>query len=353
MKIALAELAELLGGQILKGSPELMICGFASLKQARRGDLSFFNDVRYRDQLAGTQAEALLVTAELDPALLPGDVACITVDEPSRAFEKVVEAYGLQPVAFEPGIHRCAVIEEGVVADLSKIRVGANAVIEAGAQIADGVEVGAGCYVGKNVVIGADSRLFANVTIHEACEIGARVIIHSGTVIGADGFGYEFEQGRHRKIRQAGMVQIDNDVEIGAGTTIDRARFGRTWIGEGTKIDNQVQIGHNVVIGKHCILVSGCGIAGSAVLGDYVVMAAQGGVGGHVTVGSMATLGGRIGVTKDIPDGRKSYLGFPAMEAIEERRRVASVNRLPKLVARVKDLERRLDAQEQAAAALR
>lgn len=346
MKIALAELAELLGGQLLTGSSELMICGFASLKQARKGDLSFFHDARYRDQLAATKAEALLVGKDLNPSFIPEGVACVAVDDPSRSFEKVVETYGLQPVAFEPGIHPSAVVEEGVVADLSKIRVGANAVVEAGARIADGVEIGAGCYVGKNVVIGEGSRLFANVSIHEACEIGARVIIHSGTVVGADGFGYEFEQGRHRKIRQAGMVQIDNDVEIGAGTTIDRARFGRTWIGEGTKIDNQVQIGHNVVIGKHCILVSGCGIAGSAVLGDYVVMAAQGGVAGHVTVGSMATLGGRIGVTKDIPDGKKMYLGFPAMDAMEERRRVASVNRLPKLAARVKALEKRLDAQE-------
>ena len=278
MKIALAELADLLGGQLLKGDPALMIEGFASLKQAQHGDLSFYYDTRYRKQLAETRASALLVTPDFDASQCPDNIACIAVAEPSNSFEKVVETYGIQPAAFQPGIHPSASIADGVEAHLDKICVGANAVIERGAKIADGVEIGAGCYVGRNVLLGEDTRLFANVTIHESCEIGARVILHSGVVIGADGFGYEFDQGRHRKIRQAGIVQIDNDVEIGAGTTIDRARFGRTWIGEGTKIDNQVQIGHNAVIGKHCILVSGTGVSGSAVLGDYVIMAAGAGV---------------------------------------------------------------------------
>ena len=165
------------------------------------------------------------------------------------------------------------------------------------------------------------------------------MILHSGVVVGADGFGYEFENGRHRKVRQAGIVQIDNDVEIGAGTMVDRARFGRTWIGEGTKIDNLVQIGHNVVIGKHCILVAFVAIAGSAQIGDYVVIAAQAGIAGHVKVGSGSTLGGRCGVTKDVPAGQH-VLGFPAVPAMEERKRVASIRRLPQLSARVKKLEK-------------
>jgi len=171
--------------------------------------------------------------------------------------------------------------------------------------------------------------------------LGERVILHSSVVIGADGFGYEFEQGRHRKVPQLGTVQIDNDVEIGAGSMVDRGRIGRTWIGEGTKIDNLVQVGHNVVIGKHCILVSGVAIAGSAVLGDYVVMAAGAGIAGHVNVGSQSTIGGRAGVTKDVPAG-SSVLGFPAVEAREERRRIGSVARLPQLLARMKELEARV-----------
>jgi UDP-3-O-[3-hydroxymyristoyl] glucosamine N-acyltransferase len=215
--------------------------------------------------------------------------------------------------------------------------IGPNAVIEAGVELGDEVEVGPGCFVGRNVIIGKGSRLHANSTVHAECILGENVFLHSGVVIGADGFGYEFGHGRHRKVRQAGIVQIDNDVEIGAGSTVDRARFGRTWIGEGTKIDNLVQIGHNVVIGKHCIIVACTAIAGSAVIGDYVVIAAQVGIAGHVHVGSQSTLAARCGVTRDLPGG-KTYLGFPAIPSGEEKRRLAGINRLPQLVARVKEL---------------
>jgi UDP-3-O-[3-hydroxymyristoyl] glucosamine N-acyltransferase len=338
MNIALSELAELLEGRLLSGNPDTRITGFASLKEAQSGDLSFYYDARYRDRLLATLASAVLVPVDTENG--PENVACIAVKDPSRAFEKVVDTYGFHAAAFEAGIHPSAVIANGVHADLSKISVAACAVIETGARIGDGAEIGAGCYVGRDVVIGAGSKLFANVTVHEACELGERVILHSSVVIGADGFGYELEKGRHRKVRQAGIVQIDNDVEIGAGTMVDRARFGRTWIGEGTKIDNLVQIGHNVVIGKHCILVAGSAIAGSAVIGDYVVMAAQCGVAGHVNIGSFVTLGARSGVTKDIPAGKAVYMGFPAMPVMDERRRWASVNRLPQLTARVKALEK-------------
>lgn len=339
MHITLAELTDLLQGSLLSGDASLAITGFASLKEARPGDLSFFYDMRYRERLEKTHASAVLVPR--DCAHCPPNVACIAVDDPSRAFEKVVDEYGFHAAAFAAGVHPSAVIADGVKYDPAKVSIGANAVIEAGAELADGVEIGAGCYVGRDVVIGKDSKLFANVSVHEACELGARVILHSSVVIGADGFGYEFDKGRHRKVRQAGIVQIDDDVEIGAGTMVDRARFGRTWIGAGTKIDNLVQIGHNVVLGRHCIIVAGTAIAGSAVIGDYVVMAAQCGVAGHVTIGSQITLGARSGVTKDIPDGPATYMGFPAMPVMDERRRLASINRLPALSARVKELEKR------------
>ena len=222
-----------------------------------------------------------------------------------------------------------------------------HVVIEAGAKIGSEVEIGAGSFVGRNAVIGSGSKLHANVTVQAECKLGERVILHSGSVIGADGFGYEFDKGRHRKVRQAGIVQIDNDVEVGAGTTIDRARFGRTWIGEGTKIDNLVQIGHNVVIGKHCIIVACVAIAGSAIIGDYVVIAAQVGIAGHVSVGSQSTLAARCGVTRDLP-AKGTYLGFPAIPVGEEKRRLASVNRLPQLMERVKELERQLAAMKPA-----
>lgn len=340
MNVTAKELAMLLGGEVVAGDATTVVSGFASLKEALPGDLSFFYDLRYRDQLKRTQATAVLVPPELDE--FPEGLVFIRVEKPSDAFETVVDRYGFHAAPFAAGVHASAVIDETVVFDAAKVSVGPNAVVAAGAELAEGVEIGAGAYVGRGVKIGKGTKLFPNATVHEGCLIGERVILHSGVVIGADGFGYEFKEGRHRKVRQAGLVQIDNDVEIGAGTTVDRARFGRTWIGEGTKIDNLVQIGHNVVIGKHCIIVACCAIAGSARLGDYVVMAAQGGVAGHVTVGSGVTLGGRIGVTKDIPAGREVYLGFPALPVQEEKRRLAGINRLPKLTARVKALEERV-----------
>lgn len=346
-KISLLDLVTFVDGRLLAGPSEAEITGFASLKEARRGDLSFLNDHRYEARLQKTQASAVLVTAQ--PELFPANVACIAVTDPSRSFEKIVEAYGIQPQPFVPGIHPSAVVADSAILDRTKVCVGANAVVDEHASIADGVEIGAGCYVGRSTSIGTDSKLFPNVTLHIGCTLGERVFLHSGVVVGADGFGYEFDKGRHRKVRQSGIVQIDNDVEVGAGTTIDRARFGRTWIGEGTKIDNLVQIGHNVVIGRHCIVVACTAIAGSAVIGDYVVIAAQVGIAGHVTVGSQSTLGARSGVTKDVPAGQ-SYLGFPAVPVKQERHRIASVNRLPQLMERVKELEKKLEGMSPPAA---
>jgi UDP-3-O-[3-hydroxymyristoyl] glucosamine N-acyltransferase len=342
-KLSVRDVMSLVGGKLLAGNADGEITGFASLKEASRGDLSFFHDHRYEARLQATRASVVLM--QPDCPARPAHVVCIGVSDPSRSFEVIVEAYGIQPHPFAAGVHPSAVVAASVRIDPTKTSVGPNAVIDERAIIGDGAEIGAGCYVGQDVVIGRDTKLHANSTVHTGCEIGDRVILHSAVVIGADGFGYEFEKGRHRKVRQSGIVQLDNDVEIGAGTTIDRARFGRTWIGEGTKIDNLVQIGHNVVIGKHCIIVACSAIAGSAVIGDYVVVAAQVGIAGHVNVGSQSKLGGRAGVTKDVPPG-KTYFGFPARDANEERRRIASVSRLPQLMERVKELEKRLEKME-------
>lgn len=347
MKIALSDLATLVGGTLKNGDPSLEITGFASLKEAIPGDLSFFHDTRYNERLLQTRASAVLVPTDYNE--LPPQAAYIAVADPSRSFELIVETYGFQPEPFVAGIHPSAVIAESVKLDPARVSIGANAVIETGAELGNEVTIGAGCFVGRNVRIGSGSKLHANSTVHAECSLGSGVILHSGVVVGADGFGYEFSQGRHRKVRQAGVVQIDNDVEIGAGTTIDRARFGRTWIGEGTKIDNLVQIGHNVVIGRHCIIVACTAIAGSAIIGDYVVIAAQVGIAGHVTVGSQSTLAARCGVTRDLPAGGK-YLGFPAIPSGEEKRRLASVNRLPQLAARVKELESRINGNGSGAA---
>lgn len=336
MEITLSDLNALVDGELLSGQPSQTITGFASLQEARDGDLSFFHDVRYQDRLLKTRATAVLVPQGL--SAVPEGVACIAVADPSKSFERVVEKYGFQPLPFTVGVHPTAVIASTATYDPNRVSIGAHAVIEEGAVLGNEVEVGAGCFVGCRARIGAGSKLFAGATVHDQCILGERVILHTGVVIGADGFGYEFDKGRHRKVRQAGIVQIDNDVEIGAGSTVDRARFGRTWIGEGTKIDNLVQIGHNVIVGKHCIIVACTAIAGSAQIGDYVVIAAQSGIAGHVEVGSQSRLGARSGVTKSLTGGQ-TYFGFPAVPAAQEKRRLASVNRLPQLMARVKELE--------------
>ncbi|MFN0077483.1 MAG: UDP-3-O-(3-hydroxymyristoyl)glucosamine N-acyltransferase [Prosthecobacter sp.] len=339
MKIVLADLATLVGGTLLCGDPAEQITGFASLKEAVAGDLSFFHDARYNERLVNTKASAILVP--LGWTEFPQNASCIAVSDPSRSFEQIVEKYGFQPEPFAAGVHVSAVIAPTAKLDPARVSIGPHAVIEAGVELGDEVEIGAGCFVGRNVKIGKGSKLYPNATVHAECILGERVFVHSGTVIGADGFGYEFGEGRHRKVRQAGIVQIDNDVEVGAGTTVDRARFGRTWIGEGTKIDNLVQIAHNVVLGRHCILCAQVGISGSTTLEDYVIMGGQSGAGGHITIAKGTKAGGRAGLTADTEPG--AYVnGNPAMPYMLERRLQVLYRRLPDLFKRLDDVEKRL-----------
>jgi UDP-3-O-[3-hydroxymyristoyl] glucosamine N-acyltransferase len=215
-----------------------------------------------------------------------------------------------------------------------------HAVIEAGTTIGDETVIGAGSYVGHETKIGSGCMIYPNVTIRERTIIGSRVIIHGGAVIGADGFGFEFKDGRQRKIPQIGIVQIDDEVEIGANTTIDRARFGRTWIQEGVKIDNLVQIAHNVVVGKHTVIAAQAGISGSVRLGERVSLAGQVGIVGHATIGDGTMVAAQSGVSKNIPGG--VWFGYPAVPFEEAKRQFAWIHRLGKLFERVKALEKRL-----------
>jgi UDP-3-O-[3-hydroxymyristoyl] glucosamine N-acyltransferase len=211
----------------------------------------------------------------------------------------------------------------------------------AGATVGDGSDIGPNAVISEDVVIGRDCRIMANASIRERCILGDRVILQPGVVIGSDGYGYQLSEGRHVKIDQVGTVEIGDDVEIGANTTIDRARFGKTLVGEGTKIDNLVQIGHNCTIGKHCLIVALTGISGSSRLCDYVTVAGQGGIAGHVTIGPRAVLSGRSGVTRSLP-GDQVYGGNPAQPLRDEMKMQAHVRRLPKLIARLKALEEAL-----------
>jgi UDP-3-O-[3-hydroxymyristoyl] glucosamine N-acyltransferase len=239
-------------------------------------------------------------------------------------------------------VHPTAVVGAGVVLE-ENVSIQPFVVIEAGARIGANTVIGAHGYVGHEARIGRDCRFAPRVTICAGCLVGNRVIVHSGAVLGSDGFGFELAGGRRVKIPQIGIVQVDDDVEIGANTTVDRARFGRTWIQEGTKIDNLVQIAHNVVIGKHCILISQGGISGSTRLGNYVTLAGQVGIVGHIEIGDGAVVAAKSGVSKSVPAG-ETVFGYPAGPMQEYKEQLACIARLPKLYARVKKLEQVSDS---------
>lgn len=334
MKATLGEIAALVQGTVDQQNAQLPITGLASIAEAGEGDLTFFGNPKYLGALKSSKASAALVPVDFSEqiAAIP-----VRVENPSLAFATVLGRFRPPSVTYPPGIHPSA-----VVAPDAQIGVGACiqacAVIESGVKVGPGSIIGAHVYLGQNAVVGADCHIYPNVTIRENSLLGDRVIIHSGTVIGSDGFGYETQSGKHVKIPQIGIVQIDNDVEIGANTTIDRARFGRTWIQEGTKIDNLVQIAHNVVVGKHSILVSQVGISGSTRLGSYVTLAGQVGVVGHIEIGDQVIVGAKSGVSKSIPKGQRWY-GIPAGPADEYKVRLGYVGRLKRLYERVKQLE--------------
>ena len=308
----------------------------AALDAAGPHDVSFLGNEKYHGQFLQTRAAAVIVARGVTDG--PPDTGLIAVENPSLAFAVVVRHFAAASRKFAPGIHPRAFVDPTATLDPAKVRVHAGAVVLAGALIGDGSDIGPNSVISEDVIVGKDCTIMANASVRERCVLGDRVILQPGVVIGSDGYGYELSGGRHLKIDQVGIVEIGDDVEIGANTTIDRARFGKTIIGEGTKIDNLVQIGHNVVIGKHCLIVSQTGISGSARLGDYVTVAGQVGIAGHVTIGSKAMLGGRSGVTSNLPGG-VVYGGKPAQPLRAEMKLQALVRRLPKLVARVKALE--------------
>jgi UDP-3-O-[3-hydroxymyristoyl] glucosamine N-acyltransferase len=348
VEVTLESLAEQLGAEIANPpTGALAITGLASLRDAGASDLSFYHHDRYLDDLKATAAGAVLVSSKFASDEVT-HVPLLKVESPSLAFDQVCrDLLAADVVQPESGNHCSAQIWEDAEYDHSKVSVGANAVIGRGCKIGDGTVVGPGAVIGNNVKVGAGCQINPNVTLYDKTQLGDRVILHAGCVIGADGFGFELRDGAHKKIEHFGFVQIDNDVEIGANSTIDRGRFGRTWIGEGTKIDNLCQIGHNAVIGKHCIIVADTAIAGSATVGDYVTMAAQVGLAGHIEVGAFSVLVARSGVTKSLPAGTPEnpayYAGFPAAPAAKNSKELVALRKLPDLLRRVKELEKRLD----------
>jgi UDP-3-O-[3-hydroxymyristoyl] glucosamine N-acyltransferase len=331
----LEQLANTSGGELV-GDPSLQITGAASLAEATPGEVSFFANPKYIGLLRKTRASAVFVPADFAESITP---AQIRVSNPTKAFEQVVLKFAPKPIQFVPGIHPTAVVDPSAQLG-ERVSIQPHAVIEAGTKIGDDTIIGAGSYVGHETTIGSSCLIYPSVTIRERSRIGSRVIIHSGAVIGADGFGFEMVDGRQQKIQQLGVVQIDDDVEIGANTTIDRARFGRTWIQQGVKIDNLVQIAHNVVVGKDSVIVAQSGISGSTRVGQRVMMGGQVGIVGHLEIGDGTAIGAQSGISKSTQGG--AWFGSPAVPLAEAKQQIAWVHRLGKLFARVKEIEKKL-----------
>lgn len=343
MEFTVADVAALVNGSVV-GDDQLKLTGISSLAEATPGDISFLANEKYAPFLQETKATAVLVAKEQDVKSL----VQIVVKDPDYAFAKVVEVFVPAVGLPEPGIHPTAVIGDGVQMG-DNVTVGPYSVIADNAIIGDNSVIYPHVYIGNESTIGTDCVFFPHVTIRERSSIGNRVIIHSGAVVGSDGFGYATVEGVHNKIPQVGVVIIEDDVEIGANTTIDRARFGRTFIGQGTKIDNMVQVAHNVEIGAHCILVAQSGVAGSTKLGHHTTVAGQTGISGHLKIGDFVMIAARSGVTKNIPS-KTAVMGFPAGDLKTQKNKEVAMRRLPGTIETVKALEKRIAALEAALA---
>lgn len=329
----LKEIAELVGGTVL-GDSNLAIRGVTNIEDAGATEITFAVPPHLEKAAASTAAAVIIpdsVTTFSKPA--------IQVANPRMAFTQLLELF-TPPLVVELGVHSTAVVGNNVKLGKS-VAIMAQAVIADNATIGDYSIVFPHVYVGEGVTIGEHCKIYPNVSIYAHCVLGARVSIHSGTVIGSDGFGYVTVQGRHHKVPQIGNVILEDDVEVGANVTIDRATTGSTIVKKGTKIDNLVHLGHNVVIGENCFLVTFTGIAGSSKVGNNVTFAGQSGCTGHVTIGDNCVFAGKSGIISDVPSN-SFYAGFPAGPHREWLKNQAAQRKVPDLLKKVKELERRL-----------
>jgi UDP-3-O-[3-hydroxymyristoyl] glucosamine N-acyltransferase len=336
-QISAKKIAEFVEGKII-GDENKIVTGVSSLKEATENHVSFIGNKKYQSQLAPSKAGIVLLAEDI-ANLAEGDKTFIICKNVDIAFSKVIMFFAPEPVTYAPGIAASAVVADSAKIG-SNVYIGPNTVIDENAEIGDNTTIGAGSFIGQECKIGAECQIAPNVTIMHRCVVGNKVILHPGVVVGADGFGFVPGPQGLIKVPQTGIVQIDDDVEIGANTTIDRARFGKTWIKTNVKIDNQVMIAHNVVIGESSILVAQCGIAGSAELGRGVILAAKAGVNGHITLGDGVQVAGTSGVVKSVPAGQIA-MGTPA----EGQREFMARRALPKKVQRLADKIEKLTAE--------
>ena len=341
-QLSLQELARRIGAELRGGGGE--VSGVAPLETATSSEIAFYANPRYRKQLAATRARAVIVSEE-DAGHVPAAAARLVAAQPYVAFAKASALFHRELV-LEPGIQRGALTDETAqihpTAAVSPgayvgpgAKIGAHTTLHAGARVLDQAEVGEGCV------------LWPGAVVRERCRIGNRVVLQPNAVVGSDGFGFAFDlQGDgegplHRKVPQAGIVRVEDDVEVGACSCIDRATLGETVIGRGTKIDNLVQVGHNVQVGPLCLLVAQCGISGSTELGQGVILAGQVGVVGHLRIGDGARAGAQAGVAHDIPDG-ETVTGYPAIPHREWLRMSAALPRVPELLRELRKLQQRV-----------
>jgi len=335
MQKTLREIAKIVEGEVI-GDADLLISGASGIREAVAGEITFLANPKYSSLMDKTAASAIVTSRDMRSTNKP----LILTDNPSLAFAKIISYLTPDETSHPKGIDYTTVIGKDV--SLGKdVATGPYVVIGDNVIIGDNTIIYAGCYIGHNTKIGSNTLIYPNVSIRERIKIGSRVIIHCGTVIGSDGFGFATIKGLHHKIPQVGTVEIGDEVEIGANVTIDRARFDKTIIGRGTKIDNLVQIGHNVVIGENSLIVAQVGIAGSSIIGNNVTLAGQAGIVGHITVGDNAVVTGQSGVSKSVP-ANTVVSGYPARPFMTSQRVNACMQNLPKLFELVRSLEKKI-----------
>lgn len=334
MKIALKEIAELLGGTIA-GDDDVVIKNIRPIEEAGPGDITFIANMKYLRQLETTKASAILVSPQTQAA----GKNLVIVDDPYVAFGKLLNIF--YPIEHSyKGISKDAYIEEG--ADVSPAAtVFPRSYISKGVKIEKGAVIYPGVFIGSNTRIGENSILYANVTVYKNSLIGKRVILHSGVVVGGDGFGFAAPGKSNSKIPQVGFVQIDDDVEIGANSTIDRGTLGKTWIGRNVKIDNLVQIAHNVVIGENSVITSQVGISGSTKVGKSVIVGGQAGIVGHINIGDNVMIAAGSGIHKGIESGQ-IVAGFPQLPYRQWLKVEACRTKLPEMKKTLEEMKRKI-----------
>ncbi|MBI4055036.1 MAG: UDP-3-O-(3-hydroxymyristoyl)glucosamine N-acyltransferase [Elusimicrobia bacterium] len=338
MRLTVQQITELVSGK-LEGDPQQVLEGAASLGEATPKDVSFLAHPRYAAQLRQTQAGCVLLP-ENNALIKSGSFTQIYVKNPQWAFAQVLSQLEPERRSHPRGVHATALIASSAKVAPSA-SLGAYCVIEEGAEIGEEAILYPQCYVGRNSKIGRRCLLYPQTVVREEVEVGEDCILHSGCVLGADGYGYVFMQQKHKKIPQLGRVKVEAEVEIGANVTVDRATIGTTTIGKGTKIDNLVQIAHNVQIGEHCLIIAQAGIAGSTKIGNGVILAGQAGVIGHITVGDQVRIGAQSGVIGDVPAGAILW-GTPAQPHRQSLKLEALQRKLPKLFETVRELKKKL-----------